>query len=1493
MVKKTSFQPVKPLDSPKYADLDDISRCVHFDDFEAAARTKMLVPQPLTNSHVRLRQRVLWFAPSHPSYRHNFYGNVSFTIKWETVNQKLGPNLYLIDQAIYNARSFTRVVFTRNNYDRILKKVDLESDDSPMTKSWTGFRHASHCMNKVSWGPHELQIAIEVNYSDIKWLYLNSKAVANNHSLANTASHKRHTRKDGKEAKFESYKCFKFNTAQNIECPYQWTERVCQEQINAEIRTTVLTSSCSGTSLLFEDAPPNPVCGSEVYSGNKPKKRNKKVLSAVSTNSRSDIGLVLHALPYNHVCGLSYPSVDEFENQIRNGLDIAALTISSSDVGPKSDVASQNCVCGLSVSRYDKEKQEAMKSAVRTSSCSPSMRQVSEAVHQNHICGLPVIKKEKREKRIKMGATSSLFSIRSVPDSALQNHVCGLSVSTVDSSGELIKKLGTALPPSNLFAKDLGSDTKPQNQVHGLPVSSLNKNEEQIKMLEAAVPQGNLLVSALDKIDERMKMLKAAVPTSSLSDMGVVSDGTSKNFARDFSVSTMDGSKYQIKILDAAMPPSSLSDMRLVSDSTPKNCVLDISVSTVDGDEDQIKILDAAMPPSSLTDMGLVSDATSKNGARDFSVSPADGGHERIKILEIAVPPSCLSSEKLVSDVALQNYVCCPWASTVDSGEEQSNYGCFYSSQIVSNSVMPSFHDKNEKNYFQCRPGSARVIREEKCKYALKASVQPSSSNTGIVSDIDHQNNVPGHSVSTVNRSCEEEIEKAKTSTAPVSSYSFVQTVSSSVPHNFICDISDFALDDLRKQNKEMRKSIIISRHRSSMESVADAVLLKQIRDLSVSAEDESEWTDVLRNRSSGPCLRLVSNATPQSNSCGYACATVEDCEEQNKGLETDIQTSSSCSDQLAANTVKQNNGFFVADLTVDERKEQINVVLMTEVPTSSCTDKRLVTNEEPLNNIFALSVSTADESEKQFDKTLNATVPPSSLIGTELVSNSEPKKLFHGHSVSTVDELAEQPEKMPISILPTSGTAYLPLVSNAVPQNNADFCTEFAVPCSEKQNKNVLKETVPTSSSSYTGLTTDAATQNNVSGLCDSTVDDREEKIKKILKTGVSKSSKNYMRISPEAAIQKYASTRTVSIADNNAKQTTRKDMKACGMVPVSDAQCYSCSLPVTSLDDHIKQKKMAWETDGPPSRSSCKLAPRNPAPQNFVYGVSVSTEDDCKEQINVVVETAVPPSGLSIKGPASDAESQNDVPAVFVSTSSECEVRTVTAMRNIPTSSSTGMPPVPDVALQNYACGPTLSTASTSEKQFEMVNTEGATSCIYSFGPVFGADRQNNERGPSVPTVHECEEQLEKSLTSTVATSSNSSPSSIEFETSMRIDKTIPPQTENYPRHIATVHRPAISQNSPRSISRSTKYDRKSQRRLAPRPPVTAQPSIMSDNKNYNSNIHYNSNFSFEASTDHSNAWRHTTPVLKNENRSRYQRFLDIICCRKQQKDNMNTPN
>ncbi|XP_047737150.1 uncharacterized protein LOC108665557 isoform X2 [Hyalella azteca] len=232
----TVFQAVKPLVNPTYAYLDEISRCVHFDDFQEAVQKGMLVPQRVTNGRTKLRCQVLWFAPSRSSSDHNFFGNVSFTVRWETVQQKLGPNLYFIDQAVFNSRSCTRVLLTKKNYDGRFRKVDLNVLHSPLQKCRPGFIYVSHCMNKVRNGPHVLEIAIEVNDADARWLYLNCRQVANNHSEANTRV--RNARTYGPESKVQGNKCLKFNAAQNLVCPYQWTVAECEEKIDAVFQST-------------------------------------------------------------------------------------------------------------------------------------------------------------------------------------------------------------------------------------------------------------------------------------------------------------------------------------------------------------------------------------------------------------------------------------------------------------------------------------------------------------------------------------------------------------------------------------------------------------------------------------------------------------------------------------------------------------------------------------------------------------------------------------------------------------------------------------------------------------------------------------------------------------------------------------------------------------------------------------------------------------------------------------------------------------------------------------------------------------------------------------------------------------------------------------------------------------------------------------------------------------------------------------------------------
>ncbi|XP_018024719.1 uncharacterized protein LOC108680417 isoform X2 [Hyalella azteca] len=228
----THFKPVQVLADPLYAKLDEISRCLHFDDFLLNYQKENLIPALIDNSHKKLRKKVLWFSPMQPRSEHNYFGNVSFIIKWESVLKNFGPNLYLLDQAIFNRRSFTRVVLTRDKYDE-LTEVDLHSEGSPLLKSESGYSHATECMNRVNQGPHELQIAIEVDEDDMKPFFYDFKICSNNHSEANSI----YKGPDADEAysTFESFKCYKYNTKLKKKCPYQYTLDVCQEALEHNV----------------------------------------------------------------------------------------------------------------------------------------------------------------------------------------------------------------------------------------------------------------------------------------------------------------------------------------------------------------------------------------------------------------------------------------------------------------------------------------------------------------------------------------------------------------------------------------------------------------------------------------------------------------------------------------------------------------------------------------------------------------------------------------------------------------------------------------------------------------------------------------------------------------------------------------------------------------------------------------------------------------------------------------------------------------------------------------------------------------------------------------------------------------------------------------------------------------------------------------------------------------------------------------------------------
>ena len=186
-------------------------------------------PKLVTNNFVLLSGQVLWFAPLKPLHDHNFYGNVSFVIDFKIVLNELGSNLYLIDQAIYSNNSFTRILLTRKNYKMLEKLTNsrMKQEGSAIKKSNRGnYHHVSQCQCNQYFGNHELQIGIESTAADAQWLFKYCSAIANSHSDVNV--HK--SRGSGK--KYVSYKCFKYNTAQDLPCPFPFNEEEAEFSIN-------------------------------------------------------------------------------------------------------------------------------------------------------------------------------------------------------------------------------------------------------------------------------------------------------------------------------------------------------------------------------------------------------------------------------------------------------------------------------------------------------------------------------------------------------------------------------------------------------------------------------------------------------------------------------------------------------------------------------------------------------------------------------------------------------------------------------------------------------------------------------------------------------------------------------------------------------------------------------------------------------------------------------------------------------------------------------------------------------------------------------------------------------------------------------------------------------------------------------------------------------------------------------------------------------------
>ena len=110
------------------------------------------------------------------------------------------PHFYYIDSIDTETHLSTRLLLTSFDYDDCLEEVDLKEEGSPLKRG--RWRYAESCVDDDGQIiDHELEIAIEVDAEDCKWLYDNCYIGVNNHGLANKT----------KRGYFQNHICHKFN----------------------------------------------------------------------------------------------------------------------------------------------------------------------------------------------------------------------------------------------------------------------------------------------------------------------------------------------------------------------------------------------------------------------------------------------------------------------------------------------------------------------------------------------------------------------------------------------------------------------------------------------------------------------------------------------------------------------------------------------------------------------------------------------------------------------------------------------------------------------------------------------------------------------------------------------------------------------------------------------------------------------------------------------------------------------------------------------------------------------------------------------------------------------------------------------------------------------------------------------------------------------------------------------------------------------------------
>lgn len=174
---------------------------------------------------------MIWIAPTKPSEESNFFGNVTFNMDWIDVYNQFGPFMYLIDQSIKKGNGHTRILLTNREYTS-LKPVNLDDQGSPLIMKDGQLHHIHQVQCKKGFGPHQIQIAIDTKHDGGKWFYANCDIEPNNHSDVNGQSKKMNVYRRNRMMRYVAKKCFKFNTAQGLECPYNFNAEQTKKKLD-------------------------------------------------------------------------------------------------------------------------------------------------------------------------------------------------------------------------------------------------------------------------------------------------------------------------------------------------------------------------------------------------------------------------------------------------------------------------------------------------------------------------------------------------------------------------------------------------------------------------------------------------------------------------------------------------------------------------------------------------------------------------------------------------------------------------------------------------------------------------------------------------------------------------------------------------------------------------------------------------------------------------------------------------------------------------------------------------------------------------------------------------------------------------------------------------------------------------------------------------------------------------------------------------------------